>query len=134
MYILGTSIGILWNITGIYRNLRINWCELIKKFNTNKIIKDNQMANFACFKKNIIFSIISVITIVLWEITIFSLKNPNIDLSTIIKDYNFILLAFTTLFSFYIKIFVQNLFICKNEQEIFPDLKTILNMDSNNDT
>lgn len=134
IYVLGTSAGIMWNVSGVYRNLRINWCELIKKFNTANIIKDNQKTNFLCFKKNIIWSIISVIIIALWEITIFFLKHSDIDLSTIIKDYNFILLAFTALFSLYIKTFVQKLFMGENEREVFPDLKTILNMDTKADT
>jgi len=90
--------------------------------------------NFDYFKKNIIWSILSVIIIALWEIIIFFIKHPIIDLSTIIKDYNFILLAFTALFSFYIKTFVQKLFMCKNEYEVFPDLKTILNLDNKDDT
>jgi len=131
---LGTIIGILWNISGLYRNLRINWCALIKKFNNDNIIKLNQKMNFDYFKKNIIWSILSVIIIALWEIIIFFIKHPIIDLSTIIKDYNFILLAFTALFSFYIKTFVQKLFMCKNEYEVFPDLKTILNLDNKDDT
>lgn len=134
IFILGTVVGVLWNISGIYRNLRINWCTLIKKFNCNNIIEINQKMNFDYFKKNIIWSILSVIIIALWEITIFFVKHSYIDLPTIIKDYNFILLAFTALFSLYIKTFVQNLFICKNEREVFPDLKTILNLDNEDNT
>ena len=121
-------MGILWNISGVYRNLRVNWCQLVRKFDDDRIKKKNQKLNYDCFKNNLIWSIISVIVIVLWEITVIILKHPVIDLSTIIKDYNFILLTFTALYSLYIKTFVQKLFMCENESEVFTDLKTIINM------
>ena len=52
--------------------------------------------------------------------------NSEIDLSDIISEYNFVILVFITLLSFYVKTTTQKIYANDDALDVFPSIKVIL--------
>lgn len=126
VFFIGLVMGIAWNTSGIYRNQRINWCYLLAKLQTKRISKINRKRNYILYIKNAICSIISLTLIISIMIMITFNLNSEIDLSDIISEYNFVILVFITLLSFYVKTTTQKIYANDDALDVFPSIKVIL--------
>lgn len=126
VFFIGLVMGIAWNTSGIYRNQRINWCYLLAKLQTKRISKINRKRNYILYIKNAICSIISLMLIISIMIMITFNLNSEIDLSDIISEYNFVILVFIKLLSFYVKTTTQKIYANDDALDVFPSIKVIL--------
>ena len=126
--VIGSLLGVIWNITGIFRNQRIVWNNLVPIFDNSKIRDEVKYKNFKFYFYNIIGNISSIIYIFCISlITIFNI-HPTIlqvqNFKSLVTDYNFLLLSFMVLVIFYVKIIWRELYSSKDKPAvIFPSLR-----------
>ena len=124
-------LGVIWNLTGYFRNQRILWHKLIPKQQLN--ITENEKKDI--IKRNVyylIYNIIGNIASILFLIvmTIIIIKNLHNDIissiTTIFTEYNFLLATFLGLCAFYLKYTVSLIYSSKDKKDvIFPSLRQI---------
>jgi hypothetical protein len=135
--IIGCVLGLLWNLTGVFRNQRMNWVDLITTFSLDhyhKLCEEQHISidigieeilegiennckakNFKCmFMQIICYIILSVVLCIGILIIAFNLSDDvfmNIELKDIFNEYNFISLGFITLIIMYTKRLLKDNFI-----------------------
>lgn len=131
MSIIGLVFGIVWNITGIFRNQRLVWHNLVGLFRTPAISARVYADNFRLLLCNAAGSLVSIgFLCTLCAIIIFNI-HPSIIYSEnfrrLLTEYNFFVLSFAALAAFYIKTGFSLLYSSKNKNVyVFPNLETIL--------
>jgi len=131
MPILGTLLGLTWNLTGIFRNQRLLWTQLLMNFSENENIKKIESYNnykyYVLNAVGIVFSVILIFglfTFVLLNLHKSLLKYETID--EIATNYGFLFVYFVALVGLYIKCIVKQLYCTWNDNGIFPSLKRIM--------
>ena len=128
----GVVLGLIWNITGYYRNRRIMWHKLLPQFKDLKeqVIK----VNFECMVKNFIGNIISIVF--LFSMSIFILWNLHPELrngeilTKLFSDYNFLFIAFAGLFGIYVKGIYKMIYANKDKDNLlFSSLEQLFDDD-----
>lgn len=129
--ILGSLLGISWNLTGIFRNQRLLRTKLLPAFSDNEFIKINERRyNYKYLVLNTggIISSIALIAI-LFIIVLLNLHDSllqNQTIGTITSNYILLFVYFVALVGFYIKCIVKQLYCTWNDNGIFPSLKRIM--------
>lgn len=133
MAIIGFIFGLVFNLTGYYRNRRLMWHLLLKQLDNIETRKKIKKDNFIYVKQNIIGNIISIfVLVIIFTIIMFNIHPELLKEDTfknLITEYNFLIVAFVLLVSYYIRIGFRLLYSSKNQNvEIFPNLSSILNI------
>lgn len=104
MWAVGTAFGVIWNLAGISRNQRLNWCRLVKGFDTTELRKRTKDTSFSYFCKEVVFNICSLLMISVCVMVIVFNLHPQVlsKMNQILVDYNFLIIAFISLLTFYI--------------------------------
>ena len=128
---LGSALGIIWNVTGINRNQRLMWHELLPEFNQPEITKKVAQNNYRFYMNNIIGNALSLFFLFVILAVIFLNLHPKLMIDDILRiittDYGFLLISFVALVVFYLKIGCSLLYISENNTEkIYPTLESIL--------
>ena len=131
MAIIGFLLGTVWNITGIFRNQRIIWHDVLPIFNTSSIRQKVSQSNFKCFVYNAVGSITSLTVLCILAIIIVFNIHPEIvkvDIfARLLTEYSFFVLSFAALVAFYIKTCFNFLYASSNKDvNVFPSLDIIL--------
>ena len=126
---IGSILGAVWNITGIFRNQRLVWSKYLPALQTRTIIEIEKKNNCKYLLLNAVGNIVSLLVLfVLLIVIIFNLHEKLVDervLRSLTTDYGFLVLSFITLVALYIKIGFNYLYASETEN-IYPSLKTIL--------
>lgn len=123
--LIGSVLGLMWNITGFFRNNRIDWHSIIKKFSSLEH-KPVLKMSYRFFLLNSIFNILMIIIVVAMFGYVFCNLRPEIisNARSIITDYNFLIIFFATIFSVYCKKHFSYIYTEKGEREkVFPSIK-----------
>ena len=109
------------------------WHLLLKQLDNIEKRKKIKKDNFIYVKQNIIGNIISIfVLVIIFTIIMFNIHPELLKEDTfknLITEYNFLIVAFVLLVSYYIRIGFRLLYSSKNQNvEIFPNLSSILNI------
>lgn len=133
--ILGTVLGILWNITGIFRNQRLVWHRLLTQYDIPDKKADIAKKNFHLYALNILCNLISVFLIILLLARIVTNLQKTLvqekSFINILSNYGVLVITFLSILGYYIRMLFKNIYSKKDrEQRIYPSLVTILNIES----
>lgn len=131
MIILGSILGITWNLTGICRNQRFMWTTLIEPFSDDENIKYLERAyNYKYYVLNAVGILISIIEIfAIFVFVLFNLHESFLKeetLASIATSYGFLFVYFVAFVGIYIKYVVKHLFCTWKDNGIFPSMKRIM--------
>lgn len=124
-------LGTVWNITGIFRNQRIIWYDVLPIFNTFSIRQKVSKSNFDCFVYNAAGNVISLAVLCILAVFIVFNIHPEIAkvdiFARLLTEYSFFVLSFVALVAFYIKTVFKFLYASSNKDvNVFPSLDKIL--------
>ena len=127
MTLLGSVLGIIWNITGIFRDQRILWNVLVPKLNTIENAIDVASKNYRCFCGNVIGNATSLLVLFSLIVFIFFSINDKLDIKALTTDYWFLIIYYFTLIALYVKHGFGFLYSNKNMKEaMFPTLAAVI--------
>ena len=127
--ILGSILGIIWNLTGICRNQRLLWTKLLPNLSSDKTKFLERKKNFNCYVWNAVGILVGIVVVfVLFVIVLFNLheslfKEKILDTLT---TYGILFVYFVTLVGLYIKFVVKHLFFNRKDNNVFPSMERIL--------
>lgn len=128
--ILGSILGITWNITGIFRNQRLLWTQLFTTLSNDKTKYYERVYNYKYYVENAVGNIISIVEIfALFVFVLFNLHESLLQdeiLKSLTTNFGFLFVYFITLVGFYIKCIVKQLYCTWNDKGIFPSMKRIM--------
>lgn len=124
--------GLLWNVTGFFRDQRILWNQVLPKSKKVEGFLDQiAISNYRNIKWNFIMNIISLFpAVVLLVFTFFNLNHhlqSEDALRAFTTNYRFLTISFVSLLAIYVKYGYSLLYSERNREAIiYPPLKTVL--------
>lgn len=126
MTIVGVVFGVMWNVTGIFRDQRILWNMILPGFEVHEI-KVISTKNYRYYCENMVGSIISLLSLFSLIVFIFFTINEKLDIRVMTTDYWFLIVYYFSLIALYCKLSFTHLYSHRNKKEpMFPPLSTII--------
>ena len=128
--ILGSILGITWNITGLFRNQRLVWTQLLNTLSSDEVKEYERKNNLRYYVGNAIGNIISIVIIfVLFVLVLFNLHDSLLQdeiLKSLTTNFGFLFAYFVVLVGLYLKTILKLLYRTWNDAGIYPSLKKIM--------
>ncbi len=126
MGIIGGGMGIIWNLTGCFRDQRMLWNKVLKDCNvknTNLITK----TNYKGYIGNIVGNVLSIIAIfVCLTIVLFNIS-PTLDIRSLTTDYWFLIIYLFVILGVYFKNMFELIYSNKNKgRTLYAPLDDVL--------
>ena len=131
MTIIGAAFGLIWNITGIYRDQRVLWNVLIPQFDTPEATKKITDKNYTCYFNNLLWNTISLFVVFGVNAFIFLTINDKTDIKALTTDYWFLIMYYFSLIVLYVKYIFVFLYSNINLNEaMFSPLSSIIKQEN----
>ena len=128
---IGGGMGLIWNVTGYFRDQRVLWNKIVDGCNDNILLAVSKL-NFKCYLGNIVGNAFSAITIFISLAIIFFNISLTLDIKSLTTDYWFLIIYLFVILGVYIKYVFGFVYSNKNKgQVLYAPLDDILNQYNN---